>query len=296
MKNAILGPLLLLGAGVLAAPVLPVLAQDAAPVATPYVMPDTEVWDMPAAHGQTYRIYVSRPAGEVPEGGYPVLYVLDGNAMFAGFAEARRIQGVYSQGLDKMIVVAIGYPNDLPYDPRRMGDFTAPIAHPVLKALYKDHPSGGRDRFLSFLMDRVRPEIARRYGVNPLRQSLYGHSLGGLFALHVLYSRPGAFHTIIAASPSIWWDDQAILAEERAFRARLEKEPALASGSRLLILAGEREETPVSLTDSIALGKRLEPLSALGLRSSHMVLDGETHITVPSRSVTTALRAAMQWP
>src|SRR3546814_5939847 len=71
---------------------------------------------------------------------------------------------------------------------------------------------------------------------------LYGHSLGGLFALHMLYTRPGAFRTIIAASPSIWWDNQAILAEERAWRTRVEQGAAPTRGTRLLLIAGEREE------------------------------------------------------
>lgn len=292
MRKAFLTPLLL-GACLLALSPLPVMAADNP---TPVTLPDTESWDMPAADGQVYRIFVSRPTGEAPADGYPVLYVLDGNAMFAGFAEARRIQGVYGYGLDKMIVVAIGYPGDKPYDPRRMGDFTGPITQPALKALHKDFPSGGRDRFQSFLMDRLRPEIDKRFKTHPIRQSLYGHSLGGLFALHLLYSRPGAFHTIIAASPSIWWDAQSIVAEEQDFTDRLKKAPVLGRGSRLLILVGEREETEVTVIDGQALAKRLEPLSALGLRSSFTVLDGETHITVPARSVTMALRAAMQWP
>jgi len=291
---------LLLGASLLALALPPAGAAEAAGDPAPaaaYSLLETEVWDMAAAHGETYRIYISRPPGEAPAGGYPVLYVLDGNALFAGFAETRRIQSVQSAaGLDKMIIVGVGYPGDRPYDPRRMGDFTAPIASPALKAVYKDYPAGNRDRFLSFLLDRVRPEIARRYAVHPVRQTLYGHSLGGLFALHVLYSHPGAFHTIIAASSSIWWDDQAILSEEAAFKSRLEKEPAIGRGTRLLIVAGEQEETQVTVNDSAALARRLEALSAYGLRSQYRLLDDETHLTVPSRSVTLSLRAALQWP
>src|SRR3546814_4521252 len=79
---------------------------------------------MTSAAGRTYRILISRPAGEAPEGGYPILYILDGNAMFAGFAEARRIQGFGDRDLDKMIVVGIGHPGEQVYDPRRMEDFT----------------------------------------------------------------------------------------------------------------------------------------------------------------------------
>lgn len=258
-----------------------------------YELPETEVWDMQAAHGETYRIYVSRPDGEAPEQGYPVLYVLDGNAMFAGFAEARRIQGIYDQGLEDMIVVGIGYPNRELYDGRRLGDFTPPIGNEALAERFSAYPSGKRAQFKAFLLSEVRPEIARRYPVDANKVSLFGHSLGGLFALHLLYSEPGTFHAIVAASPSIWWDDQAILAEERAFRARLEEQPGLGHGVRVTILVGELEEFRTTVGDSIALGRRMEQLSIYGVRSDFHLLEDETHITVPSRSVTTAMRAAL---
>ncbi len=281
--------------GALAAPAAAQAPTTVDPAGAPYVMPETEVWDMDAAHGERYRIYVSRPDGEAPENGYPVLYVLDGNAMFAGFAEARRIQSVYfDKGLDKMIVVAIGYPNTELYDGRRLGDFTPPIKTPELKETFAAYPSGKRDEFRSFLLNQLRPEIARRYSVNKKRQSLFGHSLGGLFALHVLYTQPDAFHTIVATSPSIWWDNQSILEEERAFTVRLKKKPF--PTSRVVLLTGELEEEEVVVGDTIALGKRMEALSGYGLRSGYAVLDKETHITVPARSVTATMRAVMQRP
>lgn len=302
MKPSVLKRLLL-GAGIsalAAAASIPAACAQGEPsgqaAAQGYVLPETEVFDMKAKHGLDYRIYVSGPEGEAPEGGYPVLYVLDGNAVFAGFAEARRIHSLYKSGIDKMIVVGVGFPNTELYDGRRMGDFTPPIKSPELKAVYAAYPNGGRDEFLAFLMNEVRPEIARRYTVNERRQSLFGHSLGGLFALHVLYSRPGAFHAIIAASPTIWWDNQFIVEEERAFAAKLAKNPSLGRGTRVTVLVGELEETPVTVGDSIALGERLEALSEYGLRSDYEVLDGEGHLTVPSRAVTKTLRAAMQWP
>ena len=264
--------------------------------AAAYMLAEAETWDIEADHGETYRIYVSKPPGDAPPVGFPVLYVLDGNAMFAGFAEARRIQSVYDDGLEQMIVVGIGYPNDELYDGRRLGDFTPPIRNPILQDLYKEYPSGKRDLFETFLMRKLRPEISRRYSVNAHRESLYGHSLGGLFALHVLYTQPDKFHTIIAASPTIWWDDQFILAEERAFRAKLEKKPSIGSGIRIKILVGELEETDVTVSDSVALAERFRELSIFGVRSTFDLLENETHLTVPSRSVTTVLRAVMQWP
>ncbi len=274
---------------------LPAVAAEA-PAASAYTMPETESWNMRAATGRTYRIFVSRPAGAPPEDGYPILYLLDGNAMFAGFAEARRIQGFGDRNLDKMIVVGIGHPGEQVYDPRRMEDFTAPITAPDLKRLYAEYPSGGRDAFRAFLLDELKPAIAKRYRVHPRRQALYGHSLGGLFALHLFFSHPGAFDTIVAASPSIWWDDQAILAEEAAWRARAGEDGIVARRTRLLLIAGEYETEGSIAQDSAALAARLAPLSGQGLRSEYLLLDGETHVTVPHRSITATMRSVMRWP
>src|SRR3546814_5186966 len=58
-----------------------------------YAMPATAVWAMTSEAGRTYRIFVPFPSqGESPEPGYPVLYVLDGNAAFAAFAQPRWVQ------------------------------------------------------------------------------------------------------------------------------------------------------------------------------------------------------------
>lgn len=268
----------------------------APPNATPYAMPETEKWDMTSAAGRTYRIFVSRPTGDAPVGGYPILYLLDGNALFAGFAEARRLQGFGGRNFDKMIIVGIGHPGDQVYDPRRMEDFTGPIAEPALKQLYAQFPSGGRDAFRAFLLGELKPAMAKRYAIHQQRQALYGHSLGGLFALHLFYSHPGAFNTIVAASPSIWWDDQAILSEEADWRGRAVKDGKQARAARLLLIAGEYETEGSIAQDSAALAARLAPLSAGGLRSEFLLLDGETHVTVPHRSITATMRTVMRWP
>lgn len=267
------------------------------PSAAEYVMPETEVWEFSSDAGEVYSIFVSVPEGSPPPEGFPVLYVLDGNAMFAGFAQARRIQKGAVTKIDKAIIVGVGYPTRNTYDNRRLYDFTATTPHPPPPAqrAFTELRSGGRDQFLSFLVDKLRPEIERRYRSNPERQALFGHSLGGLFALYALYTRPNAFHAIVAASPSVWWNDQAILEQERGFAARL-AQGGEGHISRLMIVAGEREESSLNLWDAEALEKRLEPLSAYGLRLRFHIYPGESHITVPSRAVTDTLRFVFTSP
>ncbi|PKP88134.1 MAG: hypothetical protein CVT77_18990, partial [Alphaproteobacteria bacterium HGW-Alphaproteobacteria-16] len=263
------------------------------PAAPRYTMPFTATWDMRAAHGDTYRIFVSYPEGEAPEGGFPVLYVLDGNAMFAGFAETRRMIG-WTKG-QEMIVVGVGYPTDQAYDARRINDFTGAPTDSLAYAKFAKEKSGGWDRFLDFLTGPLRTEIGKRYPTNLARQSLFGHSLGGLFAAHTLFTRPDAFHAIISASPSLFWHEELTMREERDFAARLRAGKG-GKVARLLVVSGEREEAILERWDAEAFVKRMEPLSAHGLRVQSMVYKDEGHMTVPARAITDTLRFALTWP
>jgi predicted alpha/beta superfamily hydrolase len=265
-----------------------------APAVPGYTMPSTHMWDMTSDGGEVYRIFVSFPKAEAPENGYPVLYVLDGNAMFAGFAEARRIQEYDNAG--KAIIVGVGYPTDDAYDLRRLNDYTPPLLDPPPPewrslAQYK---SGGQEIFLDFLTGKLRAEIARRYKVNPHRQSLFGHSLGGLVAVHTLFTRPQAFYAIVTASPTLEWNEQGVFREEREFAARLTS-GKIGKVSRLLVVVGSQDHDDDPEVGA-AFARRMELLSGYGLRTRFKRYDDEVHITVPARAVTDTLRFAFTLP
>lgn len=274
----------------LALPLLTAEAKQAtAPAAaTGYTMPSTHTWDMKSDSGEIYRIFVSFPAAEPPADGFPVLYVLDANASFAAFAETRRIQERYDLG--KSIVVGVGYPTDLAYDVRRLDDYTPPLLDPppaIWRHLAK-YKSGGRDRFLDFMTGTLRTEIGKRYRIDLNRQSLFGHSLGGLLALHALYTRPQAFHSIVAASPSLEWNEQGVLEEERAFTERLTS-GKVGKTSRLMVVVGGRDtDDDPYMAESFA--HRMDELSEYGLRVRFRRYDEENHMSVPARAVTDTLR------
>lgn len=281
-------------AGVLACGAWAQPAPAAPTAAAGYVMPSTQVWDMASDSGETYRIFVSAPqGGSPPAGGYPVLYVLDGNAYFGSFAQARWVQEYLPVG--KSIVVGVGYPGDKAWDVRRMNDYTAALRDPPPPETraYAKYKSGARKEFLDFMTGRLRAEIAQRFAVNPQRQSLFGHSFGGLFALYAFYERPQAFQAIVAASPSMEWNAQSILDDERAFSARVAAGQQLAP-SRLLLIAGDRDTDgdPESVR---LLADRLERLSAWGLRVRLKRYPDEVHASVPAQSVNDVLRFAFQW-
>src|SRR5262249_28879323 len=101
--------------------------------------------------------------------------------------------------------------------------------------------TGGNAAFLTFIEDELKPLIEKKYPIDRRQQTLFGHSFGGHFALYVLFNRPGTFQNYIAASPSIWWNDRSILEDEKRF---LEKQKENAVPARLLLAAGELEQSP----------------------------------------------------
>ncbi|WP_235202549.1 alpha/beta hydrolase-fold protein [Pseudomonas syringae USA007] len=243
--------------------------------AEPVTLDGTEQWNMTSAQGREYRIMISLPEGDEPStGGYPVIYVLDGNAYFPAFHAAKRAQ----TRLRGAIVVAIGYPSTTPLDfVRRAFDMSPPAPQDR-----NTPPQGGQDLFLDFIETRLMPKVSREFKVDQDQRSLVGHSFGGMLGVYAFFTRPALFQHVVAVSPSLWWQDKYLLQPERAFfRRALAGEVDLTRLS-LTLLMGERDSVPM-IQDASALHTRLQGLSQLGLRSGFLVEPGEDHASVPFR-------------
>jgi len=213
-------------------------AAAAAPAPAPFL--PIAAHDLTSAEGATYRIIVAPPAGPAPKAGYPVIYVMDGNAWTPMVSEIIRTNldfGLRSK-VEPAVVVGIGYPITGAFDmARRSHDLTTPsnLPRPVSKIVPKD--SGGYEALISFVEQRVKPDIEKRFSIDRTRQTLVGHSLGGLFTLRTLINHPDWFQTYLALSPSIWWHDAALIKEAMA----LSPSPAQRA-ARVYIGVGELEE------------------------------------------------------
>jgi predicted alpha/beta superfamily hydrolase len=75
-----------------------------------------------------------------------------------------------------------------------------------------DVGGGGGDNFLKFMETELIPTVEKNYRTVPFRIHA-GHSFGGLLAVHALVTKPDLFNAYIAASPSLWWDDQVEVAK-----------------------------------------------------------------------------------
>src|SRR5215210_6315441 len=82
--------------------------------------------------------------------------------------------------------------------------------------------SGGADKFLKFIETELIPLVESKYRTQPYR-ALAGHSLGGLFAVHTLVTKPDLFNSYVAVSPSLQWDNfEEIGRVKEFFKARKE--------------------------------------------------------------------------
>lgn len=200
----------------------PAAATPTAPVAKAAELPFSVQFDLPSKiTGRTYRIYIATPPAPAPPGGYPVVYVLDGAIAFPVAATQTVLRAV--SGGKPAVVVGIAYPNPLSGMVLRNRDLTPsqPSAWTLKMNDWKADPDryGGADGFHRMMVEELRPAVAAMTKVDPSDQSLIGYSLGGLFALHVLFQHPDAYRTVVAGSPSIWWNEREVLKDEPAFAA-----------------------------------------------------------------------------
>lgn len=191
----------------------------------PFALARTGTFDLAARDGSSYRILVAWPDEPPPPSGYPVIVLIDGQALFATAVTAARLQATRSEvtGVAPAVIVGIGYPGEAPFDAERRQRDLLPVA-------------GGADRFLATIIAEILPAVERVAPLDPARRTLVGHSYGGLFTLHALFTQPHLFGAHVAGSPSIWWNERAILATEERFRT------GTGRAGRLLIAVGGAEQ------------------------------------------------------
>ena len=220
--------------------------------APPVQIPGSHQLDMrDAASGLVWRIFVQVPDAPAPAGGYPVLHLLDGNASFVTAAQIARNTGNRPAALrkDPLLVVGIGYPIDGAMDQEaRKRDYTPPPA--------TEAGTGGAEVFLDFIEKQLQPAVRSAWSIDPARQTLFGHSLGGLLTVHALATRNRLFSRYAAASPSLWWNGAQELQTIERWIAQ--GTPTASGNVQLQLRVGSRERAKRNETDPARAAKAAE--------------------------------------
>jgi predicted alpha/beta superfamily hydrolase len=125
----------------------------------------------------------------------------------------------------------------------------------------------------------LKPFIAERYPVGRRDHTLIGSSLGGLFALYALFTRPAAFQRCIAISPAVYWGERTLFDFEAELAASADDLPV-----NLFLAAGGLEEAHDAeqrfVSNVYELDARLRRREYPSLRCAMQILEGETHMSV----------------
>jgi len=195
-----------------------------------------------SADGQRhYRVHLAVPRAAPPAQGFPVAYLLDGNAALMEL-DAELLQDLAARPHPPVLAL-MAHDNDLRIDgAARTFDYTPrrlPGQAQEFDVMNAQRRSGGADAFLDVIENQVKPAVAGKVAVDPARQMLWGHSYGGVFVLHALATRPSVFSNYVAVDPSLWWAEGFIVDELAKQAGQLAKPATL-----LLIQGGPADGKP----------------------------------------------------
>lgn len=264
-------------------------------------------------NGRDYRLQVWQPPIVPPRRGFPVLWVLDGAGYFGLAVDMMRTRALIGLELAAAVVVGVTYPTDdlAVAMHRRYEDFTATPTG--IEPWAGGAPTGGVEGFLDMIEHEALERVAQRCAIDRARLALFGHSLGGHAALYALFTRPTLFSSVVAVSPSIWWNDGELLGRVPSFAQALAEGRA---APRVFIAVGAREQSPIGplaglehadlsranaliaharmIEHAERLAERLRALDAPpGAEVRYACLADETHASVPFAAMRFGLDLAL---
>jgi predicted alpha/beta superfamily hydrolase len=211
---------------------------------------------------------------------YPVLYVTDAETNFGGVSYiVQRL--IKDRLIPPIVVVGIAYGTDYhSFYALRSRDLT-PTEDKDLRMGGHVDPTGGAGDFSRFMKEDLFPFVAQNYRIRDEDRALYGHSYGGLYGCYVFLSQPDLFNRYLILSPSLWYDDYALLDSVNTWNHPL-------NPTKLFLAAGELEGRIDTLQTHFANTLKTKDLPNLSMKSE--VLQNETHRTIFGPGYTDGLR------
>jgi predicted alpha/beta superfamily hydrolase len=265
-RNAFFGLTLglALGLTILCASAAPVMAGEAISIGETHTITSSVM-------GEQRKIMISLPTSYATskDKTYPVLYVLDGGSHFHQTTGITNWLSESTSLIPELIVV--GIPNT-----NRGRDFSPTPAE-------SGKPQGA-EKFMGFFEKELLPYIDKNYRTAPYKV-LTGHSMGGMFGLNVLATKPDLFNAFILMSPWLLTQnpDTSVLTKSVKFIKSQTQLPKF-----LYVTLGEEPDLRPSFDQLITA---LENNTAKNFVWQSKVIQGATHMSVVGASVNEGLQA-----
>lgn len=201
---------------------------------------------------------------------YPVVYVLDGT-MNEDFLHIAGLVQFFNLMFSMPDCIVVGIAN---VDRKR--DFTF---HTDLADLKEAYPTTGHsEKFMQFLETELVPYINQKFKTDGTRY-LIGQSLGGLVATEILLKKPSLFTHYLITSPSLWWDNESLLAKAPSLVK------SLPENELYVYLAVGKKEDKIMVREAQKLFELLKSSGKKKLKTNFNLMDDENHATILHRSV-----------
>jgi predicted alpha/beta superfamily hydrolase len=194
---------------------------------------------------------------------YPVLYMPDGG-MDEDFPH---ISGEVDVSIKNQVIrpmIVVGVKNT-----ERRRDLAPPTT--VEEELKAAPHAGGSDTFRRFLRDELKPWVAAHYRVTG-ESALIGESLAGLFVIETLVKEPTLFDAYIAADPSVFWNQNAVVKAAQARFADWHESP-----KAFFVATADYKETQDGV---VAIVAAIDEHAPAGLTVHYTPMPEEHHSTI----------------
>ena len=225
---------------------------------------------------ETRALNIYLPEGyDTASAAYPVIYLLDGSANEDFIHVTGIVQFLTMIGsMPKTIVIGIAN-----VDRRR--DFTFPTA--IVKDKQAYPTTGSSAKFIVFMEKELQPFVEKKYRCNGIK-TIIGQSLGGLLGTEILLKKPRLFNNYIIVSPSLWWNNESLLAEAPGL---LQNQPC----QNITAYVATGKEGKIMEGDAKKLVSLLKQKAAASVNTVYSYFPHEDHLTILHNCVYNALMA-----
>ena len=265
-------------------------------VAAPVPIANSELRTLTAINipGQVYQLRVFLPERYCDSGTttYPVLYLLDGDYCFAMATDILRYL-VYGGEVPELILVGIAYDS---VGMASEGGINMRVRDLTPSPAENRPGSGGAEGFRRVLQEEIFPFIESNYRAAPGDRAVWGHSLGGLFGLYVLFHSPELFQRYIIISPALRYGKPDAFDLEEAFAQTHNDLPStqLRTGqAKLFLTVAEFEYYYPPFPKFV---RTLQSRQYQNLEMQAQVMTGATHFSVVAEGLARGLKAVFGKP